>query len=231
MLAFRVLYQDESIVAVDKPTNFHTHPPEDRAIRISPKWNGLKILERQFGQKLYPVHRLDRASSGVLLLSKQRELNHSLQQQFAERRVKKFYACLVRGEICEEATIDRALSQEDGDDLPSVTHVLPIHSFTHSGRPFTFCWAFPETGRFHQIRRHLARCGHPLVGDSRHGDKKLNRAFAAETSLDRLFLRCMEMRVTHPLQGTEIRLRTRWSKDWHRAFELTGICPLPANRD
>ncbi|MGZ3694005.1 MAG: RluA family pseudouridine synthase [Bdellovibrionota bacterium] len=235
MLAFRILYEDEAILAVDKPAGFHTHPPEDQNVRISPKWNGLRILERQLQMKLYPVHRLDRASSGVLILSKKRELNHALHSQFAERKVHKQYALLARGEIKTASRIEEALSQEDGPSLPAITEISPIHSFALKTAPeelrtFTLAWAYPETGRFHQIRRHLAHAGHPLLGDSRHGDKKLNRAVTGENGLDRLFLRCKEMHFLHPETHKEMRVSTRWSREWHKLFELGGYCPLPEKR-
>lgn len=230
MLAFRVLFQDESILVVDKPSGFHTHPPEDPSLRISPRWNGLGILERQVQQTLFPVHRLDRACSGVLVLSKKRELNRALQEQFADRSVEKTYACLARGEIREELRIDRPLPQKSGTDQPALTRIVPVHSFPlrlgETDRLFTFLWAFPETGRFHQIRRHLAGASHPLLGDSQHGDRKLNRSVKENCGLERMFLRCMEMRFRHPVHGREMAVRTRWSRDWHKAFERAGICPL-----
>src|SRR5688500_13263488 len=117
VLAFRVLYEDDFLVAVDKPANFHTHPPEDLSIRISPKWNGLRILEKQFQQKLYPAHRLDRATSGVLVLSRKRELNHALQSQFSDRKVHKQYAFLARGELQAPLTIDSPLASGSAERL------------------------------------------------------------------------------------------------------------------
>jgi tRNA pseudouridine65 synthase len=235
LLAFRVLYQDEFLLAVDKPANFHTHPPEDSTIRISPKWNGLLILERQLQQKLYPVHRLDRATSGVLLLSKKRELNHALHSQFSERLVKKQYAFVARGELKTAQTINRALASDSGESLEAQTHISPVHSFSlelvpGETRTFTIGWAYPETGRFHQIRRHLAQSSHPLVGDTRHGDKKLNRTITAATGVNGLFLRCKEMSFSHPVTNEKITVGTRWSPSWHKLFEVAGFCPLPEKR-
>lgn len=232
MLAFRVLYQDEFLLAVDKPANFHTHPPEDASIRIHPKWNGLLILERQLRQQLFPVHRLDRATSGVLLLSKQRELNRSLHEQFAERKVRKQYAFLARGEFHGPETINAALAGENGEALESTTRISPVHTFQLEFSPgeqrrYSIGWAYPETGRFHQIRRHLAQRSHPIMGDARHGDKKLNRALAAATGLDGLFLRCKEMQFQHPVSQEPIKVATRWSPAWHKLFEVAGYCPLP----
>lgn len=228
MLAFRILYQDDCLVAVDKPAGFHTHPPEDKTIRISPKWNGLKILERQFQSRLYPVHRLDRAASGVLVLSRKIEWNRSLQEQFANRSVKKTYACVARGRISDSLALEAPLQQKDGPAQEAKTQVQPAFTFPlpcgESTREFTLAFAYPETGRFHQIRRHLAQASHPLLGDSRHGDKKVNRAVKENTQLDRLFLRCMEMELKHPITAEPLRVRTRWSKEWHRLFDFAGAC-------
>ena len=229
MLAFRVIYEDEFLVAVDKPPGFHTHPPEDQRIRISPNWNGLRILEKQLQCRLHPAHRLDRAASGVLLLAKSSAASSKLQAQFAARTVEKRYACVARGRIAKATTLDAPLKLQSGQSGASVTRIEPVTSFAlptsaDETREFTFLFASPETGRFHQIRRHLAQSGHPLLHDSMHGDRKLSRAVKEQTGLHRLYLRCMEMRLAHPDSGKELRLRARWSREWHYLFERAGVC-------
>jgi len=88
-------------------------------------------------------------------------------------------------------------------------------------RSFTMLEVRVETGRFHQIRRHFAGAGFPLLGDSRHGDRKLNREFAALTCCENLFLRCMVLKVPGAAP-----VRARWSREWHRLFDHAGACPL-----
>lgn len=234
MLAFRILYEDDVIVAVDKPAGYHSHPPEDKALRISHRWNSLAILEKQLALKLYPVHRLDRATSGVFLLSKKREINSVLQKQFQAREVEKVYYCLVRGHLRGAARIENKLPHERGEE-DALTLVQEMISFTlpirgpQGDRRFTLVQAEPVTGRYHQIRRHLARLSLPIVGDKTHGDKKVNREFAAVTGVDRLLLRCQELGLHHPVSGEKLRIGTRWPGAWHSVFEHAGLCPLRAS--
>jgi tRNA pseudouridine65 synthase len=232
MLAFRILHEDEALLAVDKPAGFHSHPPEDKSIRLNPRWNGLAILERQLGQKLFPAHRLDRATSGLLILSKRREANFALQRQFQERAVAKTYFCLVRGTFRGETRIEAPLKKDNGEEEEAITLAEECASFSLSipgpdgrDRVFTLVRATPLTGRYHQIRRHLARIGFPLVGDTRHGDRRVNRAFAELTGIDRLFLRCARLELKHPFSGEALSVTAPWNRDWHWLFDQIGVCP------
>lgn len=235
MLQLRILQQSASWIAIDKPAGFHTHPPEDKQIRLNPRWNAQGILERQCGEVLYPVHRLDRAASGVLLYSRRREANRALQEQFSSKEVNKTYFLVARGEIRENGVIDSPIQSESGKLLPACTKVqrcfsfqLPILHPNGSNRIFTLAKAEPETGRFHQIRRHLAAAGTPLIGDKRHGDKKVNRVFAELTNCPSLFLRCMGLEFECPDSGKRVSVGGRWSREWHRLFDIAGACPFTA---
>ena len=232
MRALRILYEDEHVLAADKPAGFYSMPSEDKSLNHSFHWDALHILERQKGMRLYPAHRLDRATSGVLLLSKRLEGNGFLQRQFQERRVEKTYFCVVRGRLEGSALIETPLKKEDGrleearTQASALAHFsLPIAGPKGDSRVFTVVRADPETGRFHQIRRHLASLALPLVGDNAHGDRKLNRAFAELTGAQGLLLRCMGLSLEHP-GGGKLVLKARWSKEWHRAFDAAGFCPL-----
>ncbi len=236
MLKLKIVKETPSWVLVDKPAGFHTHPPEDKNLRIAARWNALGILERQLGINLFPMHRLDRATSGLLLFSKDRSLNSAIQEQFAERTVGKSYFALVRGTFIGDCVLDQALKSEQGELQEAVTHVNALFTFSLAlphpkggNRTFTFVRANPESGRFHQIRRHLAAAGFPIIGDSRHGDRRLNREFKALTGRAQLFLRCMYLEFSCPASGEKMATRARWSREWHRLFELAGACPLTAS--
>jgi tRNA pseudouridine65 synthase len=236
MLSLRIIKQTDSWVLVDKPAGFHTHPPEDKKLRIHPRWNALGILERQFAQQLFPVHRLDRAASGLLLYSKRREHNRHLQEQFSARLVNKYYYVLVRGEFRGDSVIEDPIKGENGILLAATTKLstciafsLPIPHPRGGNRMFTILKAEPTTGRFHQIRRHAAGIGFPLLGDSQHGDRKLNREFAALTGCRSLFLRCMSLEFRCPESGERLQVSGRWSREWHRIFDLAGACPFTAS--
>ncbi len=235
MLKLRIIKQTESWIVVDKPPAFHTHPPEDKQIRIAPRWNALGILERQLSSKAFPMHRLDRAASGLLLYSLRREYNNALQRQFAQGEINKIYYVLVRGRFVGSSTIVSPILSESGKPLPAVTEASACYTFSlplphpdGGERSFTLIQVEPRTGRFHQIRRHLASAGFPLIGDSRHGDRKLNREFATLTGCRTLFLRCMFLEFQCPESGEIISVTNRWSRDWHRLFEMAGTCPFTA---
>ena len=222
-------------MAIDKPAGFHTHPPEDKTLRIHPRWNAQGILERQLGERLAPIHRLDRAASGLLLYARHRDAARGLQEQFSSRAVEKTYYVLARGRIEGSLTLDAPLESENGGARPALTRAQACFSFTlpiphprGGPRSFTVLEARPETGRFHQLRRHFAGAGFPLLGCTRHGDRKLNREFAVLTGCRGLFLRCMALSFTCPETGQPVELRTKWSREWHRLFDLAGACGLAA---
>lgn len=233
MKAFRIIYEDSEILIVDKPPGFHCVPPESKSIRISPAWNGLQILERQLQQKLFPAHRLDRATSGIFLLTKSKEMASATQKQFSNHSTKKIYACLTRGKLNSDAVIDSPLKNSAGASVTAKTNIqvvgtfsLPIKNDVANDREFSLIFAFPETGRFHQIRRHLAQIGHPIIGDKMHGDKKLNRAFFEIVQSDRLFLRAMQLELDHPKSNQRLVIKNKWNKDWHKLFLHSELCPL-----
>lgn len=228
MLSLRVEKQGPSWILVDKPAGFHTHPPEDKQIRVNPRRDALGILTRQLGVPLAPAHRLDRAASGLLLFTRATPARAALHALFAGGEVKKKYFVLVRGEPRGRCELREPLDGAPAVTIaePCFTFALPLAHPRGGDRGFTVLEVSPESGRFHQIRRHFAQAGFPLMGDTRHGDRRLNREFAALTGLNGLFLRCMTMEFRCPESGETVAARARWSKDWHKLFELAGVCAL-----
>jgi tRNA pseudouridine65 synthase len=218
-------------VVVDKPAGFHTHAPEDKSLRINPLRNALAILQKQLGRPAFPMHRLDRAASGLLLYSLDRAENSIFQKQFAAGTIKKTYYVVARGELRGPCVFDQLLKRESGEPVAALTRATPCFTFDlpiphprGGNRRFTALSVEIDTGRFHQIRRHFAQAGFPLIGDTRHGDRKLNREFAALTGCANLFLRCMSLGFE--FRGESVLVQTRWSRDWHRIFEVAGACAL-----
>src|SRR5688572_28837564 len=111
-MQLRILYQDDYLLAVDKPSGFHVHPPEDQQHRISANTNTLKLLGRQTGKYLYPVHRLDRATSGVLIFALDPDTAARLGRMFRDREIRKTYYCVTRGWTAPEGSLDRELTNE-----------------------------------------------------------------------------------------------------------------------
>ena len=232
-----ILHDGSDWLAVHKPSGLHTHPSalspgEDSAAR----W-----LAQQLGRRVWPVHRLDRGASGLLLFALSAEAAGRLIGAFRERRVAKRYLCLVRGwpagvdgVLADEGRVERALADRDpghptGILREAVTRwrvvarrEAPIpsgrgeHAFPTTRVSLLECE--PLTGRMHQIRRHLAGIGHPLLGDGEHGSRPLNRILARGIGLERLALCCVEL-VLAGEEGTPVHLTTVLDPDLRRVLE------------
>lgn len=234
MRQLSIIYQDEFIVAIDKPAGVHVHPPEDKEHRISRGTNALAILRDQLGCYVYPVHRLDRATAGVVVFALNSEIATKLQAALKEDSVKKTYTAVSRGWIplkpfLEERplkSIDTGLMQSAATEFYPIAHIeLPEPIGPYKTARYTLLHAELKTGRRHQIRRHLAGLGHPLIGDSIYGDGKHNRFFRDVQKIDGLLLHASQLILTHPVTSKKIILRPRWKHRWHQVFQIFGVCP------
>jgi tRNA pseudouridine65 synthase len=202
-----VLHLDDRLVAVDKPAGMVVHRSE---------WcpEGEPVLQRlrdQLGRRVWPVHRLDRATSGVLLFALDADAARQLSVQFERHEVDKRYEAIVRGWTERSGTIDSPLREHpDAPLLPAVTEYrrrasleLPIPFGAHATVRYAFVEARPRTGRMHQIRRHFAHLRHPIVGDVRHGDGKHNRLFRS-LGLPGMLLRAVALTVRAPDSQREL---------------------------
>ena len=232
MSRLRILFQDEYYIVVDKPAGFYVHPPEGygsgagESVRIPKSLNTLALLRDQLGHYVYTVHRLDRATSGVLIFAKTGEMARRLSPEFSERRLQKTYFAFVRGWIMEDLVIDNEL-----DGKESITEVYPVKRVKfseavgcHPEVRATLVKIHIRTGRHHQIRRHLKRRNHPLYGDTVHGDGKHNQWMRKKVPTLGLFLKCYQITFLHPVTQSEITVTSQWNSDWHPFFEWIGVC-------
>lgn len=188
-----LLFADDSIAVVTKPSGLAVHRgwAADRV-------NAVTLARRRLGKRVFPVHRLDRATSGVLVFALSHEAAGSLQSAFKAGEVSKTYLALVRGTPPIEGIVDSPVPRsEKGPRVPALTYFRRLAT---AGR-FSLVEAVPKTGRLHQIRRHLKHAGHPLVGDVRYGVGEINRHFRAEFGLHRLALHALTLRFAHPASG------------------------------
>ncbi len=209
---FRVLFQDDWYVAIDKPVYWLIHHSLT-ASRTLPAV--VPSLERQLGRKLFPVHRLDRATSGILLFALSTEAAAAVAMQFERRQVKKEYLAVIRGWFQPPSgTIDRPLSPEPGETTQeAVTRYetltrceLPIPVFPHQTSRYSLVRVFPETGRRQQIRRHFAGAAHPIIGDGHHGDRRHNQLFRERYSCERMLLMAHTLTFRHTWLEQDISL-------------------------
>ncbi len=217
----QILYQDEHLVAVAKPSGMFVHRSDaDRSAGSIV----VQTLRDQLQQNVYPVHRLDRATSGLLLLARSSTAAAACGQMFSERRVQKTYRALVRGYAMPEGQIDTPLRSSRGREKPSdhpwaePQHALtsyrtlqlfeiPIAMGEHTTTRCSLVEAHPETGRYHQIRRHFNYVSHPIIGDTSHGDSRHNRLYRGHFEAERLMLAAVRLEFNHPVTGTPCDLR------------------------
>ncbi len=201
-----VLFEDEHIIAINKPSGLLVHRT---SIAAEETVFAVQLLRDQIGQRVSPVHRLDRPTSGVLLFSKQEATLPLLKLQFAERSAKKTYLAIVRGIPRDgEGLIDHPLTTERSNKLQEAKTGYRLLCeaeipFDTTGRYPTSRYSLleltPETGRTHQIRRHLAHIRHYILGDKKHGDNKQNQFFSKHFGLENLLLHAHTLMLTHPI--------------------------------
>lgn len=216
-----VLYQDEFLVAVCKPSGLlvHRSPIDRHETRFA-----LQIVRNQTGRRVYPVHRLDKPTSGILLFAFSSEIARSIVDSFAAESVYKRYLAVVRGYAPDHGVIDYPLVEEqdrcdypasvEGKDAQSaVTEfncLARIELQTAVGRypssRYSLVSASPRTGRRHQLRRHFKHIFHPIIGDTQHGEGRHNRFFREEFGIHRLLLHAAEMLFPHPVTNTLVEL-------------------------
>lgn len=195
-----LLLIDEHLVAINKPSGLLVHRGlgRDRVVAMS-------ILRDQIGRHVFPVHRLDRGTSGVLLFALSSATAAALQGAFESGRIQKRYLALVRGIPPEACAIDHPVPKsEGGARVPAMTEIRRLATFGLAIGAFSIVEARPRTGRFHQIRRHLKHLGHPIVGDVNYGRGEINRFFRSQFALNRLALHAAEIVFEHPVTGERV---------------------------
>jgi tRNA pseudouridine65 synthase len=233
-----IIHRDEWLVAIHKPSGLLVHRT---ALDRHETRFAVQLLRDQIGRHVYPVHRLDRGTSGVLLFALDRGLAGALGARFEARQVAKRYVAVVRGHPPETGTIDHPLSRtaDDCEFLPpgrdpgavqaAVTHwrrlavaELPHAVDRYASSRYALLELRPETGRRHQIRRHLKHAAHPVIGDATYGKGRHNRLFAELFGSRRLLLACVELRLTHPASGEALVLSAPPAADFARVVDALG---------
>jgi tRNA pseudouridine65 synthase len=208
-----ILFEDEHLVIIDKPSGLLVHRTRQA---FGEDENALIQLRDQIGSWVSPVHRLDRATSGILLFAKSEAILPLLKGQFMERVVEKSYLTIVRGIPADkENLIDHPLASERSGKLQEAQTKYKVIAkseipFNSTGRYPTSRYSLLEidlmTGRTHQIRRHLAHIRHYIIGDKKHGDNKQNIFFEKQFGLNNLLLHAWKLSLTHPVSGEKLNL-------------------------
>jgi len=233
----KILYQDEYLVAVDKPAGLFVHRSFMDKDEV---YFALQLVRDLVGQYVYPVHRLDRPTSGVLLFALTKEVAQKMGEAFSQndggKSIQKTYYALTRGHLEGEALIDYALKEKLdklGDknvsrDKPAQeaqsfyqsikTATLPIALGKYDSVRYSLIKLLPQTGRRHQLRRHLAHLRHPIIGDINYGDNKQNPFFIKHFGIKRLMLMAKELAFIHPITGENIQITAQFDEQWLQVF-------------
>lgn len=233
----QIIYIDDELVAINKPAGLLVHRT---VLDAHAQQFALQMLRDQLGRQVWPAHRLDKGTSGLLLFALNAEIASLLGQAFEQGLARKRYLALVRGWPSESGVIEHPLARDP--ELPSAGQTMLSARtdwrcleqiewpFSADGRfdssRYALVEARPLTGRRHQIRRHLKHIAHPIIGDTTHGKGVHNRAVAAHLGLSRMWLHGLELQIAHPASGTPLLLRAPLGEEWQL---LNGASPtMPA---
>lgn len=232
-----ILYQDEFLIAVNKPSGLlvHKSPIDRHETRFA-----LQIVRDQIGQYVYPIHRLDKPTSGVLLFGLTKEVAQRFSDMFLEGNVAKTYVAITRGHTPESGFIDHPLSvmldtkeeklagatkeaqdaQTQFERLASV--ILPYEVDRYPTTRYSLVKLMPKTGRKHQLRRHMKHISHHMVGDTKHGRGEHNKFFREQFAIHRLLLHALEIHFFHPILQKELTIQAPFDRDFIKLFEEFG---------
>lgn len=228
------IYRDQWLLAVHKPAGLLVHrSPIDKhetefALQYARALNG--------GEHVYPVHRLDRPTSGVLLFARDPETARLVGQAMMAGEVEKTYLAMVRGWAPESGVIDHPLKDEPedrrlrGTEQPvreALTHFrrlatteIPVAIERYPSSRYSLVELYPKTGRKHQLRRHMKHINHPIIGDANHGRGRHNRYFAERFGEGRLMLAATRLSLLHPVSGEELTLVSEPDESFLRVLEV-----------
>lgn len=235
-MELEILYRDDELIAINKPAGMLVHRSWlDKHETVF----AMQTLRDQIGQHVFPIHRLDRPTSGVLLFALNSDMARTMSQLFEQHQIQKSYLAVVRGYLEGEGRIDYPLkvqldkiadkfSQEkeaqdaitDYKGLATVEMPYPAGKFQTAR--YSLVQLFPQTGRKHQLRRHMKHLFHPIMGDTNYGDLHQNRALIANTGCDRLFLHSNCLQFVHPKHLQNIEINAPLDQQWLSLFEQFG---------
>ncbi len=218
-----MLHACDDLIVVDKSSGLLVHRgwADDEDVLV-------ERARARFGA-VFPVHRLDRGTSGVIVLARSSEAARRLHDAFEASEVEKRYVALVRGGLPAPVRVDRPLPRrEDGPRVPAATWIVPLAAVTLAGatlreKRYSLVVARPETGRLHQVRRHSKSSGHPIIGDANYGKSEHNRLLAERVGLARLALHALSLALRHPRTGERMVFHAPLPADLRLPLDALGF--------
>ncbi len=230
-----IIYKDEHLIAINKPAGLLVHKS---AIDKHEELNAMHLLRDQLGQWVYPLHRLDKPTSGILLFASHADMAKSMGELFEQRILQKTYMAVVRGFADQAGCIDYALKPKADfksdkkryakkEAQEAVTYYnclaqveLPYEVDKYPTSRYSLLELKPKTGRKHQLRRHLKHINHPIIGDTHYGKGPHNRFFKAHFDCGRLLLAATALVFQHPVTEKEIVIEAGVDKDFQNVINV-----------
>ena len=233
----QILYQDAYLVAINKPSGLlvHKSPIDKHETRFA-----LQEVRDLIGQYVYPVHRLDKPTSGVLLFGLSKEVAQILSNDFRENRIKKEYIAIVRGYTEEKGVIDhplkqmldskvekeRGITKEEQEAQTEYERIATVELDFAVGRYTTARYSLvrlrPQTGRKHQLRRHMKHIHHHMIGDTKHGRGEHNILFREKFGCHRLMLHAHNIKLRHPISKKMLCIEASFDDVFENVFKTFG---------
>jgi tRNA pseudouridine65 synthase len=223
-----ILYQDQYLIAINKPSGLLVHKS---FYARDAKVYAIQELRNQIGgQHVYPVHRLDRKTSGVLLFALDKDVLKIMNDQFATRQVEKKYLAILRGSAAEEQTIDYELTNDEGITQNAITYFhllqkteIELAFNKQSTSRYCLVEAIPETGRMHQLRKHFKHIFHPILGSRPHGCNKQNKLWLENYELKGMMLHAHQLIFQHPINREPLIVNAKADEEFSRVGTILKL--------
>lgn len=228
-----ILYQDKYLVAINKPSGLlvHRSPIDKHEKRFA-----IQELREQIGKYIYPIHRLDKPTSGVLLFALDKQTASLMSEQFRERKTKKTYIAIVRGYTHESGIIEHALlekldkiadkdsstcreAQESITEYERLKTVEVPHAVgRYEKSRYSLVKLNPKTGRKHQLRRHMKHINHHIIGDTKYGRGEHNKFIREHYNCHRMLLHALELKIKHPYKDEQLCIKAGLDETFNFIF-------------
>lgn len=223
-----IIFQDKDLLAINKPAGLLVHRSN---VAIDIHENAVDQLTEQIGTPVYPIHRIDRPTSGVLLFALNANIAKVMAEKMQQNEIKKWYACVLRGLTKPAGHITKVLSSEYSKTTKAAIsyyytlghYLAPLPYRGYPTTPYSLVLASPQTGRTHQLRQHFAHIRHYIIGDKKHGDVKQNKHILQHLNNYTMYLHAVQLTFTHPTTNKTLIINAPLPNTWCKMSELLQL--------
>lgn len=225
--SFDILYRDEYLIAINKPQNVIVH----KTNHVRPQdIFALQILRKQIKARVFPIHRLDKNTTGVLIFGLSSEIAHKVHTQIIDQKTLKKYHCLLNNRMESVEKCNHSLENNKGQIQEAETIFTPLEHFSYDDQKgkkhsYTYCEAIPKTGRMHQIRKHASILGYPIIADGHYGYHKENKFLKKELDVSWMMLHATSYTFLHPITAKNLTIQAPLSPHFEKILSLLRYNP------